>query len=144
MEMPRSMGFTLLGYRMVLLLFFFFRLIEWWFLASPAPSTYFAPCVSTVLELVRRSVMNQYPGLMPMLYPGEPATVPTSFLAIDDMLLAFQVLAVNKTPAISGEKQCSLPPIAGLSLQPQAMAHRAGPPPRRPTQDTWVPLATLL
>ncbi|CAN0443107.1 unnamed protein product, partial [Laminaria digitata] len=62
-----------------------------------------APSVPTVLELVRRSVMNQYPGLMPTLYPGDWATVPTPFTTIDAMWLAFRTMATNKTPAISGE-----------------------------------------
>ena len=41
-----------------------------------------APNMSTVLELVRRGVMNHYPGLMPTLYPGELATVPTLFCSM--------------------------------------------------------------
>ena len=79
-----------------------------------------APSMSTVLELVRRGVMNQYPGLMPTLYPGEVATVPTTFGSTDAMWSAFQVLATNKTPAISGEEYFSLPPLAGLSSQSHA------------------------
>ena len=62
-----------------------------------------APNMSTVLELVRRGVMNQYPGLMSTLFPGEPATVPTLFGSIDAVWSSVQVLATNKTPAISGE-----------------------------------------
>ena len=76
--------------------------------------------MSTVLELVRRGVMNQYPGLMPTLYPGEPATVPTLFGSIDAMWSSVQVLATNKTPAISGEIYISLPLLVSLSLQSHA------------------------
>ena len=54
-----------------------------------------APNMSTVLELVRRGVMNHYPGLMPTLYPGELATVPTPFGSIDALWSAFQVLATK-------------------------------------------------
>ena len=92
-----------------------------------------APSTSTVLELVRRSVMNQYPGLMPTLYPGELATVPTPFSTIDAMWLAFQTMATNRTPAICGEKYFSLPPLAGLSLKTHAgdrsQSRSAAPPP---------------
>ena len=56
-----------------------------------------------------------------------------------------QVLATNKTPAMSGGKYFYSLPLAGLSLQSQqAIAHREDLPPRRATQDSWVPLATLL
>ena len=63
----------------------------------------------TVPELVRRGVMNQYPGLMPTLYPGELATAPAPFGSVDAMWSAFQVLATNKTPVIRDEKyfRCS-------------------------------------
>ena len=76
-----------------------------------------APSMSTVLELVRRGVMNQYPGLMSTLFPGEPATVPTLFGSIDAVWSSVQVLATNKTPAISGEIYISSSPLASLSLQ---------------------------
>ena len=46
-----------------------------------------APCMSTVLELVRRGVMNQYSGLIPTLYPGELVALPTPFGSIDTMWL---------------------------------------------------------
>ena len=76
-----------------------------------------SPSMSTVLELVRRGVMNQYPGLMSTLFPGEPATVPTLFGSIDAVWSSVQVLATNKTPAISGEIYISSSPLASLSLQ---------------------------
>ena len=79
-----------------------------------------SPSMSTVLELVRRGVMNQYPGLMSTLFPGEPATVPTLFGSIDAVWSSVQVLATNKTPAISGEIYISLPLLVSLSLQSHA------------------------
>ena len=47
------------------------------------PEHVLAPRVSTVLELVRRRVINQLPGLMATLYPGALATVPTAFTSDD-------------------------------------------------------------
>ena len=44
-----------------------------------------APRMSTVLDLVRRGVSNQYPGLTPTLYSGELTTVPTPLVSIDTM-----------------------------------------------------------
>ena len=59
--------------------------------------------MSTVLELVRRSVMNQYPGLMPTLYPGQSATMPTPFVSVDALWSDFQVLARNKHPLLAAK-----------------------------------------
>ena len=64
--------------------------------------------------------MNQYHGLMPTLYPGALATAPTWLVSIDAMWLSFQTMATNRTAAISGENKFSLPPLAGLPLQPHS------------------------
>ena len=92
--MPRVIGFRILGCRMVIpsLLFPAFRVVVSVITRS---EQVLAPSMSTVLELVRRGVMNQYPGLMPTLYPGELATVPTPFGSIDALWSAFQVLATK-------------------------------------------------
>ena len=103
---------------MVILSLFFSGLFGWLFPELQALSKALAPSMSTVLDLVRHGVMNQYPGLMPTLYPGEFATVPPPFGSIDAMWSTFQVVATNKTPAISGEKIYL--PLAGLSLQSHA------------------------
>ena len=79
-----------------------------------------APSVSAVLELVRRGVMNQFPGFMPELYLGALATVPIPFASVDAMWLSFQTRTTNKTPAINGEKYFYLPPSADSSLQTHA------------------------
>ena len=63
-----------------------------------------APSTGLVLEVVRMSVNEQYPGLMPNLYPGELATAPSPFGTIDAMWLAFSGLSTNKTPAINGSR----------------------------------------
>ena len=75
-----------------------------------------APSMSTVLELARRGVINQYPGLMPTLYPGALATVPTPFASVDAMWLSFQTMATSRTPDIKGKHNFSLPLSAGSSL----------------------------
>ena len=69
-----------------------------------------APGTDNVLEVVRMAVNEQYPSLMPTLYPGVMATEPRPFGTLDAMWLAFQALANNKTPAINGETFFSLPP----------------------------------
>ena len=63
-----------------------------------------APHVSTLLELVRRNAMDQYPGFTPTLYPGALTTAPEPFVSIDAVWLSFQTMATNRAPALSGEK----------------------------------------
>ena len=87
-----------------------------------------APSVEAVLEVVRNSVCEQYPGLMPVLYPGELATASKPFGSIDEMWLAFGGLSTKKTPAINGDRHCTLPPLAGLSLHSHASGHTQGLP----------------
>ena len=41
--------------------------------------------IEVVLEVVRNSVSEQYPGLMPVLYPGELATGSKPFGSIDEI-----------------------------------------------------------
>ena len=68
-----------------------------------------APGVDVVLELVRMAVNEQFPSLMPTLYPGSMATGPKPYASLDEMWKAFGDLSNNKTPAINGEKMFSLP-----------------------------------
>ena len=53
-----------------------------------------APCV---LEVVRMAVNEQYPSLMPTLYPGVLATVSRPFGTLDPLRLAFETLTNKKT-----------------------------------------------
>ena len=55
------------------------------------------------------SVNEQYPSLMPTLYPGVLATVSRPFGTLDALLLDFETLATNKTPANNGEIYLYLP-----------------------------------
>ena len=56
-----------------------------------------------VLEVVRMAVNEQFPSLMPTLYPGSMATGPKPYASLDEMWKAFDDLSNNKTPAINGE-----------------------------------------
>ena len=68
-----------------------------------------APGAELAFEVVRMAVNEQYPSLMPSLYPGAIATEPRPFGTWDAMWLAFQTLASNKTPTINCDNCCSLP-----------------------------------
>ena len=76
----------------------------------PSPST-----MSTVLELARRGVMNQYPlGSCPRFTRENwPPCPPRLVRLILYMWSAFRVLATNKTPPISGGKYFSFSPFSG-------------------------------
>ena len=68
-----------------------------------------SPGTDVVLEVVRMAVKEQFPTLMPTLYPGSKATDPRPFTSLDAMWRAFNDLAHNKTPPVKGEKHFSLP-----------------------------------
>ena len=68
-----------------------------------------APGVDVVLEVVRMAVNEQFPSLMPALYPGPMATDPKPYASLDKMWKAFGDLANNKTPAVNGDKKIYLP-----------------------------------
>ena len=53
------------------------------------------PGAEIVVKVVRMAVDEQYPSLMPTLYPGVMATEPRPFGTLDAMWLAFQSLANN-------------------------------------------------
>ena len=86
-----------------------------------------APGLGLVLEIVSLSVNEQFPQLMPSLYPGELATRPQPFGSIDAMWLALGTLANDKTPAINGAKLFSLPAVSGGRVSAPS-----GPPPAAP------------
>ena len=75
-------------------------------LVSPVTETErtLAPGVDVVLEVVRMAVNEQFPTLIPALYPGSMATDPKPYAPLDKMWKAFGDLSNNKTPAINGEK----------------------------------------
>ena len=61
------------------------------------------PGVDVVLEVVRMVVNEQFPTLMPTLFPGSMATDPKPYASLDKMWKVFSDLAHNKTPAVNGE-----------------------------------------
>ena len=63
-----------------------------------------APGVDVVLEVVRLAVNEQFPTLMPTLYPSSMDTDPKLYASLDKGWKAFGDLANNKTPAVNGEK----------------------------------------
>ena len=67
------------------------------------------PGVDVVLGVVRMAVNEQFPSLMPTLYPGPMATGPKPYASLDKMWKAFGDLSNNKTPAVNGERFFSLP-----------------------------------
>ena len=74
-----------------------------------------APSTSMILEIVRSSVMKQYPMLSPLLYPGALATAVTPFVSVSAMWEAFSPLSTNQTPALAGDDYFSLPSTQGSS-----------------------------
>ena len=68
-----------------------------------------APGIDVVLEVVRMAVNEQFPSLVPTLYPGSMATGPKPYASLDEMWKALSDLSNNKTPAINGDNCFSLP-----------------------------------
>ena len=85
-----------------------------------------APGVDVVLEVVRMAVNEQFPTLMPTLYPCSMVTDPKPYASLDKMWQAFGDLANNKTPAVNGEKKISACFFVG-----NAVIHPVGAPARR-------------
>ena len=52
---------------------------------------------------------EQFPALMPTLYPGSMATDPKPYMSLDKIWKAFGDLANNRTPAVNGAKHFYLP-----------------------------------
>ena len=108
-------------------------------LAATGTERGLVPGVEIGLDMVRMAFDEQYPSLMPTLYPGVLATVSRPFSTLDAMWLALETLANNKTPAINGEKTflclllrrvCGHPPRRGPG-PPVMVAARAGRFPSR-------------
>ena len=61
-----------------------------------------SPGTDVVLEVVRVAATEQFPALMPALYPGSKATDPRPYASLDAIWRVFSDQA-HKTPAINGE-----------------------------------------
>ena len=84
-----------------------------------------APGIEVVLEVVRMAVNEQFPSLMPTLYPSSMATDSKPCASLDKMWKAFDDLANNKTPAVNGDNCFSLP----VSLSRARLSAPSGPRP---------------
>ena len=60
------------------------------------------PSVDIVIEMIRIIVAEQYPALMPSLYPGELPTADTLYVDVEAMWSVFTTLGQNATPATNG------------------------------------------
>ena len=68
-----------------------------------------SPRTDVVMEVVSIAVNEQFPTLMPTLYPGSKSTNPRPYASLDAMWKVFSDLAHNKTPAVNDEKHFPLP-----------------------------------
>ena len=71
--------------------------------AVTASERVLSPGTDVVLRVVKMAVNEQFPTLMPTLYPGSKATDPRPYPSLDAMWKAFSDLAHNKIPAVNGE-----------------------------------------
>ena len=67
-----------------------------------------APGIEVVLEVVRMAVNEQFPSLMPTLYPSSMATDSKPCASLGMMWTAFGDSPNNKTPGVNGSYLFSL------------------------------------
>ena len=103
------------------------------------------PGVEVVLEVVRNSVSEQYPSLMPVLYPEDLATASKPFGSIDDMRLAFSGLStLTRLPPSTVKNISRFHPLrVFLCTRVQAVAHKTDQPRRSLSKAHWGNLSTL-
>ena len=68
-----------------------------------------APSATMAIELVRIRTAQQYPTLMPTLFPGDLATREKPYASLASMWTAFSDLKHNTSPAIDGDAYSSRP-----------------------------------
>ena len=68
-----------------------------------------APSATMAIELVRTRAAQQYPTLMPTLFPGDLATREKPYASLASMWTAFSDLKHNTSPAIDGDAYSSRP-----------------------------------
>ena len=89
-----------------------------------------APSATMAIELVRIRTAQQYPTLMPTLFPGDRATREKPYASLALMWTAFADLKHNTSPAINGDSFAS-------ALQ--ASSPHASPPITVPAASVTVP-----
>ena len=77
-----------------------------------------APSVTMAIELVRIRTAQQYPTLMPTLFPGDRATREKPYASLALMWTAFADLKHNTSPAINGDAFASAPQISSSHAPP--------------------------
>ena len=77
-----------------------------------------APSAEMAIELVRIRTAQQYPMLMPTLFPGDLATREKPYGSLASMWTAFANLKHNTSPAIDGGASASAPQASSLHAPP--------------------------
>ena len=77
-----------------------------------------APSAAMAIELVRIRTAQQYPMLMPTLFPGDLATRKKPYVTLASMWTALGDLKHNMSPAIDGDAFASAPQASSLHAPP--------------------------
>ena len=77
-----------------------------------------ASSAAMAIELVRIRTAQQYPMLMPTLFPGDLATREKPYVTLASMWAAFGDLKHNMSPAIDGDAFASAPQVSSLHAPP--------------------------
>ena len=77
-----------------------------------------APSAAMAIELVRTRTTQQYPMLMPTLFPGDLATREKPYVTLASMWTAFGDLKHNMSPAIDGDAFASAPRTSSSHAPP--------------------------
>ena len=77
-----------------------------------------APSAEMAIELVRIRTAQQYPMLMPTLFPGDLATREKPYDSLASMWIAFANLKHNTSPTIDGGAFASAPQASSLHARP--------------------------
>ena len=89
-----------------------------------------APSATMAIELVRIRTAQQYPTLMPTLFPGDRATREKPYASLALMWTAFADLKHNTSPTINGD---------AFASAPQVPSSHAPPPINAPTASATAP-----
>ena len=84
-----------------------------------------APSATMAIELVRIRTAQQYPTLMPTLFPGDRATREKPYASLALMWTAFADLKHNTSPAINGDAFASAPQVPSSYAPPPINAPTA-------------------
>ena len=100
-----------------------------------------APSAVMAIGLVRISTAQQYPMLMPTLFPGDLATRERPYITLASMWAAFDDLKRNMSPTVDGDAFASAPqasslhapPTVAVSTTSAAVSQRHNSRPTRPS-----------